>query len=89
MYAATGPDATTVELLLAHKAAVNAVDSHEHWSPLMFASTEGHLPVLRCLLKYGADPTAKDDDGDTPVSFARKAGHTAVVALLTEPAPTR
>jgi ankyrin repeat protein len=89
MFASSGPDVATVELLLACKADVNAVDSHERWSPLMFASTEGHLPVLRRQLKNGADPTAKDDDGDTPVSFARKAGHTAVVALLTEAAPTR
>jgi ankyrin repeat protein len=89
MYAATSPDVATVELLLSRQADVNAVDSHERWSPLMFAATEGHLPVLRCLLKHGADPTATDDDGDTPVSFARKAGHTAVVALLTEPAPSR
>ncbi len=86
MYASTGPDTATIDLLLAHKAEINAVDSHEKWSPLMFAATEGHLPVLRRLINHGGDPTAVDDDGDTPISFARKAGHTEAVALLNEAA---
>jgi hypothetical protein len=34
------------------------------------------------LLRYGADPALRDDDGADAIGFARSRGATAVLALL-------
>ena len=51
-----------------------------HW-----AAYKGHLAIAKRLLKGGADPTLRDNTGDTAIDEARKRGESEVVALLSEP----
>ena len=82
LYAATGPFPETVRILLDKGAEANVVDSDEHFSPLMHAAAEGHLDVVKILLKGGSDPTLQDVDGDDAASFARQGGHLEVAKYL-------
>lgn len=82
MYASTADNAGTVKLLLDAGAAVDLVDSEEHFSPLMFAAAEGQMAVVELLLEAGADPTKADIDGETAIDFASNNGHTEVVKRL-------
>lgn len=84
MYTSTGPFAQTVEFLLKKGADASAVDSKEHWTPLMFAAAEGQYEVVKLLLDAGADSTIKDVDGDTAESFAIQNKHDKVVKLIRE-----
>lgn len=82
MFASTGPFPTTVRLLIETDAEVNATDSVEHFTPIMFAAGEGLSPVVELLLEAGADPAMKDIDGDTAATFARQRGFTALADKL-------
>lgn len=82
MFASTGPFPATVRLLLEYGSEVNAVDSEEHFTPVMFAAAEGLSPVVDILLEAGADLSMKDIDGDTAASFARTRGFTALADKL-------
>ena len=82
LYASTGPFPETVKLLLDNGAKPNIVDSDEHFTPLMHAAAEGNLDVVKLLMKYEADPSLTDVDGDDAESFARQAGHIQVADYL-------
>ena len=82
MYASSGPFVETVEVLLDAGAEVNNQGMLEGFTALMTAAAEGQLEVVTLLLERGADPTLKDVDGDTALSFARQGGHAVVVELL-------
>lgn len=82
MYASSGPFVETVEVLLDAGAEVNTQGWLEGFTALMTAAAEGQLEVVQMLLERGADPTLKDVDGDTALSFAQQAGHSAVVQSL-------
>lgn len=82
MYAASGPFGETVDVLLDAGAEIDVQGTLEGFTALMTAAAEGQTEVVRLLLERGADPTLKDVDGDTALSFARQNGHTAVVELL-------
>ena len=56
MAAARSGSVPAVRLLLDHGADVNATDSYQHQSALMWASDEDHLDVVDTLLKAGANP---------------------------------
>ena len=45
-----------------------ASDPHSR-TPLHYAAKHGHLLCVRLLLKHGADPNSKDDDGYTPLHY--------------------
>ncbi|MGH8216902.1 MAG: ankyrin repeat domain-containing protein, partial [Rhodanobacteraceae bacterium] len=79
-------DPEGVELLLKHKAPVDAVDALGR-SALMHATREGHAAIVRTLLEAGADAALADRHGTTPLMEAAQAGATAVVALLAEKHP--
>jgi len=51
---------------------------------LITASGYGSTEVVRLLLERGANPNAKDKDGETPLHEAAKNGHVDVVKLLLE-----
>jgi ankyrin repeat protein len=85
MYAASGPFVETVEVLLDAGAEIDIQGTLEGFTALMTAAAEGQTEVVRLLLERGADPTLKDVDGDTALSFARQNGHTAVVERLENP----
>jgi ankyrin repeat protein len=89
MYASSGPFVETVGLLLEKGAQVNLQGTAEGFTALMTAAAEGQVEVVQVLLAYGADPDAKDADGDTAESFARQNGHSQVVAVLHDPPPVR
>ncbi|KAI5841352.1 ankyrin repeat-containing domain protein [Morchella snyderi] len=52
--------------------------------PLQEAAYHGHLPIVKLLLQYGADISARDDDGGTALHYAAGSGHPTVVQLLLE-----
>jgi ankyrin repeat protein len=54
------------------------------WTPLMHASQEGHLEVVRWLVDKGAATNERDDIGFTALHLACRNGHGAVVRLLVE-----
>ena len=82
MYAASGPNAHTVEILLAHGAEVNVTDGDEGYTALMFAAAEGHADIVQLLLDKGADPFLRDTDGESALKFAMDKNHQDVVDVL-------
>jgi len=50
--------------------------------PLIVASQNGHLEVVRTLLDGGSDPNIQDEDGFTALIFASQNGHLEVVKTL-------
>jgi len=71
-----------VELLLAHKAAVNVGKPWTGWTPLHGAADRGWKEIAELLLKAGADVNAKDDRGFTPLSVAVQRDQREMVELL-------
>ena len=68
-------DAETVAALLAEQPALAAaVDDrrpHDGWTALHAAAFAGHAPVVRLLLRYGADPHIREaGDDTTPLHWA-------------------
>lgn len=82
LFASTGPFSETVILLLENNADPNIRDADEHFTPIMHAAAEGQLEVVKILLKYGADRSLKDVDGEDAELFARNNGHIEVADLL-------
>lgn len=41
--------------------------------------------LLQTLLRHGANPDLRDEDGKTPLDKARERGHSEVVAILQSP----
>jgi len=83
-YAATGPDAGTVRLLLDRGAAVDA-GSPNRTTPLMMAAQYGSEASVDLLLQRGADAKARNDRGLSAADFARLAGRDALAARLDAP----
>lgn len=71
-------DAAGVQLLLRHKARVDARDARGR-SALHEAAFAGHAGICEALLDAGADANARDGEGRTPLLDAARAG--ALVAL--------
>lgn len=53
-------------------------------TPLMAAAAFDRPEVVKALLAKGADPAARDEDGNTALAVARDKGNDKVVALLAE-----
>ena len=67
-WALGGGDTNIAQVLLAHKADVNAKGS-DGQTPLHFAVNQGQLQAVEWLLKHGADVNARDNRGKTPFSL--------------------
>ncbi|MGL4652687.1 ankyrin repeat domain-containing protein [Cetobacterium sp.] len=52
--------------------------------PLIFASQNGHIEIVKLLLEYGADTNIQTDTGATALGFASQNGHIEIVKLLLE-----
>ena len=74
-------DAAGVQLLLRHKARVNATDNRGR-SALHEAALAGHTGIADTLLVAGADVQARDAAGRSPLLEAARAGATAMVDIL-------
>ena len=82
MFACTGSNLKLITILHRRGASVNDIDSHESWTPLMFAAAEGHQDVVQYLLDNNADPNAADVDGETAAMFAQSRGFPEVAAMI-------
>jgi len=58
-------------------------------TPLILAATQNEPTGVELLLKFGADGNARDVDGNTALSIARKLGNTKVVNALQDAATPR
>ena len=74
-------DVRGVELLLKHRAAVNATDS-QHRHALLVAAAEGHQSIAERLRDAGADVGLADQHGSTALMEAARAGASGIVQLL-------
>ena len=79
--ASDGDKKLVQRLLKEEKMDVNVRDWDE-LTPLIPASSAGHLDVVKLLLKEGADVNAKDKDGITALMEASIMGHAKIVDLL-------
>lgn len=71
----------TITLLLEAGADVNATQAGG-FTPLHQAAAAGKREIVEQLLKSGALPNARCDQGKLPVDYARERGHTTVAELL-------
>lgn len=59
-----------VELLLDSGAGVNTKAGPNRATPLCIAAEQGRMEIIKLLLERGADPTAKDKNGDSVLTYA-------------------
>jgi uncharacterized protein len=78
---ALGRSSSTIELLIAHGADVNATQTGG-FTPIFSAATANRLDLAELLVNHGAEPLRKTDDGKTPADFARERGHAELAAWL-------
>jgi hypothetical protein len=83
--AAAGGDVGEVERLVGQDPGLlNAKDGAHGYTPLMLASAEGRVEVVRWLVDHGAAINERDNGGYTAVSLACVKGQSLVVRLLVE-----
>ena len=56
---------------------------HSHW--LCMFRHDIWFVFVQTLLRHGANPDLRDEDGKTPLDKARERGHSEVVAILQSP----
>ncbi len=74
-------DAAGVQLLLKHKARVDARDAQGR-SALHEAAFAGHVEIIQALLAAHADPQARDGKGRTPLLAAARGARLAAIDAL-------
>lgn len=70
------------QALLEHGADPNVADRSTGSTPLHDAARTGFLDTARLLVKFLADPQARDHANRLPIDLAAQNGHTDVVAFL-------
>jgi ankyrin repeat protein len=79
-------DPAGVQLLLRHRARVDARDAQGR-SALHVAAHGGHEEIVAALLEAGADPTLADAQGRTPLMDAARGGRLEIVEALLRQLP--
>ena len=69
-------------LLLRYGADVDGDGSPGDATPLIVAAQYPQSETVRLLLAAGADPSARDDEGDTPLGLCLRRGDNATAELL-------
>jgi hypothetical protein len=75
-------DVAKARLLLDHGADINAIDDEYRSTPLGMAARWGQRDMVIFLLERGADPTKSGAPWATPLAWARRRGHSAIVGDL-------
>jgi len=57
-------------------------------TPLHEAVKRKKVDAVKVLLQHGADPTIPDSGGKTSIDYAREAGYTDILRILTEKTTT-
>jgi uncharacterized protein len=78
---ALGKNPSTVELLIAHGADVNATQAGG-FTPIFAAATANRKDLAELLVNQGANPHQANEQGKTPADVARERGHTEMAAWL-------
>ncbi len=86
-YACKKGNAELAGRLLEHKANPRLADVHWGRSPLHVAALKGYADIVKLLLSRGADPTALDLSGNTPLALADRYGHHSATVTLRAAAP--
>ena len=60
------------ELLLSKGANCNDKDDDDGYSPIILASSEGHVNIVELLLSKGANINDKDKYGSSPIIYASR-----------------
>ena len=76
---AIGKNSSTIELLIAHGADVNAIQPGG-FTPIFAAATANRRDLAELLVNHGANPQQANDQGKTPADFARERGHEELAA---------
>ena len=63
---------------------INIQSGELKWTPIMKASHNGNIDIVRYLLDHGADIELTDVDGDTSLDLAILRNNTAIIKLLKE-----
>ena len=82
MLAARTGNADAVKVLLRAGAAVDAKETWNGQTALMWAAAAGHGPVVQALIDHRADIHARSNSGATPLLFAVRRGDMAAVRAL-------
>jgi ankyrin len=81
-FAAEHGSLSSAEILVEHKADVNAEGKKDGLTPLHLAAAHGQAELVSFLLARGAGKQVKDQGGKTPTDLAAHANHAKVLQLL-------
>jgi ankyrin repeat protein/WD40 repeat protein len=77
-----GEQEAAVKWVIEKGGSVNLTALEKNFSPLMFAVAKGNAAIVKFLLDKGANRNLKDIYGKTAIDYARRFGHSEIVALL-------
>lgn len=80
--ASSGSVQRTLGLLSSGSSDINRGCDKDGWTPLMVAAEKGYLRIIRVLLRFDADVSAKADGGHTALHFSIGGKHLAVSKAL-------